>query len=964
MDYNSSSINTAPSVLDAALAYLAAGRSVLPIAPGSKIPSLSSWKQYQRTRPTVADVTEWFTAQSLMGLGIVCGPVSGCERSGVSYALEVLDVDEADILDQFVEAAQWQGLGALLTRLLHQKTPGGAGHFAYLCPEVAGNTVLARRPRRPGDTDKAEAVTLIETRGTGGQVVVAPTPPGIHPDHPERGYELARGSWKDVPIITPEEREALFALARSFNTYVATKQIHRPRGARQSGPPGKRPGDSLNATADQAWWQQLLEQHGWTLVHQRGDIAYWRRPGKEGKVWSATLGACGPYFYVFSSSAAPFEPERGYQPFSAYTLLEHDGDFAAAAKALAPPLERQNGHRRTAADLTAPQHSPTGPQRERFRVDAEGLWYTPPVGEDGVQPAAVWVCAPLAIVAATCDVDNNNHGHLLEFHDRHGYPQQWAMPLELLEEQREYRKVLRRLGLRISSAARPYLQSYLEHYSAQARARCVDRVGWYRHAYVLPDTTLGETGEERLVLQTLDRRSEGYRQAGTLTGWQTEVAAYCVGNSRLLLAVSTAFAAPLLALLGEESGGLHYRGESSEGKTTAMYTAGSVWGEPERLERWRTTANALEGVALAYNDNLLSLDELKEIDPREAGGVAYMLANGSGKRRGLAHGGTRPKLTWRLLFLSTGEISLEQHIAAAGQRIQAGQEVRLVDVPADAGAGYGLFEDLHGAPNGKTFADQLREVTAQHYGHAGRAFVETLSQDLAANVTTAQQLRDGFVAQHVPEGSSGQVSRVAQRFGLIGAAGELATAAGMTGWPQGAALAAASRCFSDWLQHRGGVGNAEEARALSQVRLFFEQYGEARFKPWTLTDGVTCERCGGSGYVEYTYKDGVCFDCGGRGTIPSATEPNRPIYDRAGFRRATDDGRTEFYVFPEVFRAEIATGFDVPWLGRLLLAHHLLERAPDGKLQCNCRLPGMGQKRVYHITANILGLREDEEPAS
>jgi uncharacterized protein (DUF927 family) len=812
----------ASSLLDVALAYRAAGRSVLPIAPGSKKPSTMhpatgevkalAWKRYQSQRPTAEKLQYWFRAVPLIGLGIACGPVSGIQHDDVPYALEVLDVDDEQTLEQFIEAANWQGLGDLLARLLHQRTPGGAGHFGYLCQEWAGNTKLAQREEGIDEHGNPIIVTLIETRGAGGQVVVAPTPPGIHPEHPERGYDLVRGSWEDVSIITPEEREALFKLARSFNTYVGPQQVHAFRGAQKSGGPGERPGDHLNATADRDWWQHLLERHGWTCVYQRGDIDYWQRPGKEGKEWSATLGACGPLLYVFSSNAAPFEPQRGYPPFSAYTLLEHGGDFKAAAKALAPAHQRQNGHRHPATDTPDDQTGPEVPLRERFRVNDTGVWYTPPVDKEGNQPADVWVCAPLHIVAATRDVDNDKHGHLLEFHDRHGHPQQWAMPLELLEEQREYRKVLRRLGLLMNSAARDALQRYLDVCHAPERARCVDRVGWYGNAYVLPDTTLGETGEERLVLQTLDRHSEGYRQTGTLEGWQTEIAARCVGNSRLLVAVSTGFAAPLLEPLGEESGGLHYKGESSEGKTTALLAAATVWGEPSRLERWRTTANALEGVALAHNDNLLCLDELKELDPREAGGVAYMLANGAGKRRGQPHGGTRARLTWRLLFLSTGETSLEQHIAEAGQRIQAGQEVRLVDVPADAGAGWGLFEDLHGSENSKAFADHLREATPNNYGHAGRAFVAALSQDRPANVTHVRQLRDGFVAQHVPAGASGQVYRVAQRFGLIGAGGELATAAGITGWPEGAALRAAARCFNDWLQQRGGVGNANSVR--------------------------------------------------------------------------------------------------------------------------------------------------------
>ncbi len=37
--------------------------------------------------------------------------------------------------------------------------------------------------------------------------------------------------------------------------------------------------------------------------------------------------------YVFSTSTA-FESEKGYTKFSAYALLNHQGDFSAAARAL------------------------------------------------------------------------------------------------------------------------------------------------------------------------------------------------------------------------------------------------------------------------------------------------------------------------------------------------------------------------------------------------------------------------------------------------------------------------------------------------------------------------------------------------------------------------------------------------------------------------------------------------------
>jgi putative DNA primase/helicase len=389
-----------------------------------------------------------------------------------------------------------------------------------------------------------------------------------------------------------------------------------------------------------------------------------------------------------------------------------------------------------------------------------------------------------------------------------------------------------------------------------------------------------------------------------------------------------------------------------------LVVACSVWGEPGRLERWRATLNGLEGVALAHNDNLLCLDELRELDPREAGGVAYMLANGAGKRRGQPYGGVRPRLTWRLLFLSSGEMSLEHHMADIGKRTYAGQDVRLADVPADAGQGMGLFEELHGMARPQQCADTLRRAVHEHYGHAGRAFLTALVGDLAGNLATLTTVRTAFVETQVPAGASGQVSRVAARFALIGAAGELATAAGITGWATGDATVAAARCFKDWLSARGTSGSADEDRALRQVRLFFERYGEARFTPWTLGKGDICARCSGRGTVEYTYRQGECFDCHGKGTI--GEEPIRPVYERAGFRRATDDGRTEFYVFPEVFRTDIAAGFDSTMVARLLGTHGFLRPDPAGRWQRSESLPRMGQKRVYVVTAAILS----EGPAS
>jgi putative DNA primase/helicase len=85
-----------------------------------------------------------------------------------------------------------------------------------------------------------------------------------------------------------------------------------------------------------AAWPAILEPHGWRCVRTDGaGVGHWRRPGKAGPGWSATTDHAGAgLLYVFSSNAAPFEPGRAYTPFAAHALLDHGGDFRAAARAL------------------------------------------------------------------------------------------------------------------------------------------------------------------------------------------------------------------------------------------------------------------------------------------------------------------------------------------------------------------------------------------------------------------------------------------------------------------------------------------------------------------------------------------------------------------------------------------------------------------------------------------------------
>lgn len=528
--------------------------------------------------------------------------------------------------------------------------------------------------------------------------------------------------------------------------------------------------------------------------------------------------------------------------------------------------------------------------------------------------APEWISDPLHVLACTRDQRGEAWGRLLAFDDREKRRHEWAMPMELLRSDgAELRGELLRLGLIFATG--PRARQRLADYIAQERpadfARCVERTGWHDGVFVLPHRTFGE-GAERVLFQAETTAGHAFSERGTLAEWRTHVAAHCIGNSRLLLAASCGFAALLLGRIGEESGGIHLRGASSTGKTTALHAAASVYGPPDRyVQRWRATANGLEAIAVQHSDCLLILDELAQVDPKDAGEAAYLLANGQGKARAGRSGGARARASWRLLFLSAGEISLSEHMRAAGKRAHAGQEIRLADLDADAGRGCGIFENLHGRADGAALSRELTEAAGRYHGTAAPAFLSALLADLAALPGTVEALRRAWLARHLPAGASGQAHRVAGRFALVGIAGELASRYAVTGWPQGAALEAAAVCWRAWLEGRGGPGNAEPAAMLDQVRRFLLAHGEARFAD---LDG---------------------------------SDDRRTIINRAGFRERTPAGGWR-YLIPAEGWPEVCSGFEPKAVAALLAARGCLD-TEDGRTTRRERLPGLGRVRCYVV---------------
>jgi putative DNA primase/helicase len=563
----------------------------------------------------------------------------------------------------------------------------------------------------------------------------------------------------------------------------------------------------------------------------------------------------------------------------------------------------------------------------RFRVDETGLWFVPPPGrdadDDGGRP--VKICPPIMVEALARDASDGSAALVLAF-SAFGKPRRWLMPLAMLAgDGSSYRSELLARGFMAPTDAkrRSLLTAYLQASKPAELVRIVDRVGWHGRAYVLPNETLGDDGGERIRFQSETGTEGAFSQRGTLAAWQERIAALCVGNSRLAFAASCAFAAPLLAWSqGLDGGGFHFAGDSSCGKTTLLRVGASVWGGSGYLNRWRATENGLEGLAVAHSDCLLVLDELAQLDPRIAGESAYLLGNGQGKQRAGRTGAARPRLSWRLLFLSAGEVGLAGHMAEAGKRTRAGQELRMVDLPADAGAGCGVFEELHGHESGGALAQHLARAGESTYGTAGRAWLEWLTAHTEGLARTLRERMDQLESELVPETAAGQVQRVGRRFSLVAAAGELATAAGVTGWPEGTATESARSCFNAWLGSRpAGLGAAEDEQIMRQVRQWFASHGEARFTDW-------------------------------RSDAAEAV-PLHKTQNRAGWVRATKDG-AQWFVLPDVFRSEICKGVSERAALKLLGDGGHLQRE-GAHFASRAAPPGAGKVSVYRIKSTLLG---------
>lgn len=656
----------------------------------------------------------------------------------------------------------------------HRKTPSGGYHIDFHHPGLRVGTLNGK-----SSAALATQFAGMDIRGDGGYVLFY--------------GETDRGSYSWLHDPDPHEIELIPAELRRFMGLIREAEAFISRALIRASSDGRNVGGF--------WLASQLRDNGFeqaqaltAMMQYRAECPAVNRKGETEEYTEAEVLA--------SMNQAYGQPAR--EP------------WAIPNKPTAGPI-LINEHSATDAESSATIPA----KRKHFQVVPSGVFHA-----DEETGSKVFVCSHLEVVAYACDPNSESWGRLLKWKDHKGREHSWIVPMRMLVgDGVAVRETLADGGLDIGTSPKTnhWLSEYIRLERPQVSMCCVPWVGWFEKAFVFPEDVIPEAAA--VGYQSQGRGEHFYRTAGTLESWKQEIGRKCIGNSRLILAVSAAFSGPLLRPLNIQGGGFHFRSASSAGKSTTQYVAGSVWGGggPNGFARtWAATKSASESTAELHNDGCLILDEMRLIDPREVEQIVYMLANGSGKSRENRNLTGRRTLQWRLMLISSGEITLADCAMLAGQKMRGGAEIRMATIPADAERGLGLFEELHGTDNPGVFAETLEAAAKQNYGIPIRAFIRYLIENWEteiANPDGALKWIEDFIGHHLPKDSPPEVRRVLRRFAAVACAGELATDAGITGWPPGTASQGCVDCFDAWLVERGGLEATDVRNAIQQVRL-------------------------------------------------------------------------------------------------------------------------------------------------
>lgn len=298
---------------------------------------------------------------------------------------------------------------------------------------------------------------------------------------------------------------------------------------------------------------------------------------------------------------------------------------------------------------------------------------------------------------------------------------------------------LSKQGLMVTSENAKYIVKYLseiEHlnYDKIPEQNSVSRLGWVgEHGfspYVDNLTFDGELSFKHLF--------ESVKQRGNYEKWIDTVKEVRKYNKIARIMLASSFSSVLLEICGCLPFFVHVWGGTEAGKSVGLRLAASVWAN-SRMGEYITTFNstnvALELQAGFLNSMPFCIDEL-QMQANEKQGfdkIIYQLTEGIGKSRGAKTGGLQKLATWKNCIITNGEMPILSTNSGGG----AINRLIQIDCKDEK-----LFEN----------PSQLCKILDNHFGYAGRDFVEKIKDEETRDYI--RELQQRFYKRFVENGAT------------------------------------------------------------------------------------------------------------------------------------------------------------------------------------------------------------------
>lgn len=265
-------------------------------------------------------------------------------------------------------------------------------------------------------------------------------------------------------------------------------------------------------------------------------------------------------------------------------------------------------------------------------------------------------------------------------------------------------------------------------YNEIKQSLMVERLGHIKKGFAHPllasnyDILPTDQGEKQLL--------EAFQVAGTVDDWIQKVFIRIKTHPRALFMVLASFASVLLHDLKIDPFIVDLASSTSQGKTTVLKVAASVWGTGQLVNEFNATKVSMERKAAFLNSFPLIMDDSRKADERLLQSFVYNFSGGRSKGRGSISGSQR-EFTWKNIMLTTGEVPLNEYAAKAGGA--AARIISLNDSP---------FEEV-----GSHFFTNLYGDLEQNYGVIGLEFLKKYQEQKKELVPSFHKFKEHYLGK-------------------------------------------------------------------------------------------------------------------------------------------------------------------------------------------------------------------------